>query len=509
MRNLCIGISNLTPGWNVVLEQIGVWYEEIDFDSDLIDSYSCLIINETVSRDIKEVLKEYISSGGSVLETDKADIFYQKKSDRKVDFLLNDSDKALFSGIPFIDLYRKVTLIPNGKYFSGLIDLAEDERAIGFLGLDPDEILSDYKYKRRRFPFKDDMHPDEIVSATDKSKVISLITILLKELHYRNGLPFVNKWSSPSEQPYFAFRIDSDFGDESSIRNLYSIGKQYDIPFTWFLHVEAHEDWLHIFREFEKDEIALHGYEHGTSDSYEHVFNNIEKGHQLLNDTQFDVSGFCAPYGLWNETLADVLTTFDYNYSSEFTAGYDGLPFHPVFENQIHPTLQIPIHPVCTGSLNRRHASINEMEHYFMEVLRTKASKHEPVIFYHHPMQPGAEIWKSIFAKVHELGLTPLSFSQIADFWKKRSNAHIKPRMFDEHILRIESDQPEILFQVSSDHHSFELYQNAAEIPLPVIANKTINNHIEMGTELINELRSGRLKLLKTSILDWKNRRRL
>ena len=50
--------------------------------------------------------------------------------------------------------------------------------------------------------------------------------------------------------------------------------------------MRAHEKWIHHFSSLKKQEIALHGYEHGTSSSYEHIITNIQQGKQIIDDKQ-------------------------------------------------------------------------------------------------------------------------------------------------------------------------------------------------------------------------------
>ena len=270
--------------------------------------------------------------------------------------------------------------------------------------------------------------------------------------------------------------------------------------------MEAHEGWLDRFKSFSVQEIGLHGYEHGTSTSYENAFHNIEKGLQLLRDEGMEPTGFCAPYGIWNQTLDEVLQQFNFGYSSEFTLACDGLPFYP----SEHLPLQIPIHPVCTGSLSRKRAPLGTMKRYFEQVLENKIAGFEPVIFYHHPMQPGLEVWDSIFGKVNDLGLTKLTFRDFAAFWEKRTNAHFEAYVYpgrDQVQLKSTSG---LLIQQSKDHSSFSLNHMSEEI-IHVSEPPTFEygeRYLPSAQE-IESMRSYKLDLLKTSFLDWKNRKRI
>lgn len=513
MKRLCIGIIELTTGWKVLLDQLGVWYDIIEFNPELLNNYSTIILNRPVSEEEEDLLHNYVNEGGSVLETQDGEVFSYARYNvtKKVEHLDNKGTIPFLNHISTLDVFTKAELYNGFDYFDGLIDFERHEKGIVCnLGINPDALMADNTYSRKRFPFKKEKHPDELVSNVSKTALSQLVLSLLKELHLQQKMPFVCKWTSPKKKPVFAFRIDSDFGDRESVTAFSKIGKEHDIPITWFLHVQAHEEWLKTFHDFEGQEIALHGYEHGTSDSYENIFNNIEKGLQLLRDAGFDPKGFCVPYAIWNDPLAEVLQKFEFNYSSEFTVGYDGLPFSPIHQDKELDTLQIPIHPICTGSLHRKKVSEEEMKSYFLNVMNEKLARYEPVVFYHHPMQPGMEIWKDIFAKVKELDLCSLSFEDYASFWKKRTKTNFEAFLDPETSqISFSADSTELLLQVSDSQTSFELV-NQSESKEVQSSGKFTYHPVELTPkEELAQLRSGKLQLMKASLLDRKNRIKL
>src|SRR5690606_24650264 len=116
-------------------------------------------------------------------------------------------------------------------------------------------------------------------------------------------------------------------------------------------------------------------------------------------------AGFCAPYGIWNKALSRALAEMDFEYSSEFTFAYDGFPIQ-IDKNL---PLQIPIHPICPGSLNRHRQTESEINTYFDFIINNKLSRFEPVLLYHHPMQKGIENLEHIFKRVNSENLEKLS----------------------------------------------------------------------------------------------------
>ncbi len=489
MIRLCVGISSLNAAWCSLFDQLGVNIEKIDFSSPLENNYSCLIINSTLNNENKKEIYRYLDegNGGVILCENVRSIFVheQIKSHHPISLPLDYSNA--------IEQYH----LGNGLLFS--------------ISFNPDVEFSCTKYKRKRFPFKKGCHPDEIVSSVNHENLRLTIEILIKKLHFHRNLPYVNKWHSPSRQPFFAFRVDTDYGSQDTIDELYSISSTYQVPITWFLHVKAHEEWMHHFNSLEKQEIALHGYEHGTSSSYEHIMNNIQQGKQIMTDAGLIPEGFCVPYAIWNKSLGDVLATFNFKYSSEFTLGYDTTPFHPIHNEHQHPTLQIPIHPICTGSLNRLNVPESEMGHYFKKVLDTKIKQLQNIIFYHHPMQKGTQLWKSIFEEVNKLRLATLTFTEIANFWAHRKEASLH-LYFDKatSTLTCKENSFNYFLNVSVNFQEYFLLK-ASEVHKPLtdfnsFPSPKISYHTK---EILQELNGNRFKLLKTSIFDWKNRKKL
>jgi hypothetical protein len=488
MTQLCIGITNLSPGWQSILESLGVWFEAVDFTLPLDRHYSAIIVNAPATGLEIRTLQKFQQSGAGLLITKNAGSLFKTTQVKTV----------------------KIPQLPiEYARFTQFVD-EEKQRSI-HLAIHADKKISDHRYERKRFYFKPGLHPDELVSVINKGALLETIEICLRELHLTCGLPFIKKWNSPQIKPVFAFRVDSDFGTKASIGQLYNMAKHHRIPMTWFLHIQAHEGWLKYFHNFENQEIALHGYEHGTSESYEQVLNNIERGKQLLVDAGFTPVGFCVPYGIWNNTLGRVLQKFDFSYTSEFTIGYDAPPFYPIQDQEQLESLQIPIHPICTGSLSRKKASVTQMETYFLEVLHSKVIQNQPVIFYHHPMQPGLEIWNAVFKEVNNLELTKLTFAEFAAFWKLRNSSEFKP-VFDAERKEIHcsSSNPDLLVSISVNRNSHHILKaKKTNEPLTAQTRFEIQETEDRSPEEYAELTEKPLQLIKTSILDWKNRKRL
>ena len=506
-QRLCIGVVQLNEAWKSLLNQCGLWFEEVDFNAPLTNNYSVIIINAKADRKQISLLSDFAEAGGSILEIAPHLFFFSNKSctARNVKTLINDFEHVAFPHINFADLYQKVWLHHDSTLFEGFVHFKESKIGTqAFLGVDIAELLQSTGYSRKRFYSTLGQNPDEIVSKVSKHELAEIFRATLKHLHFTLALPYLEKWTSPTAKPVFCFRVDSDFGDQHSLRELYEVFNKHEISATWFLHVEAHQDYLNLFKDFTAQEIALHGYQHGTSASSSKTKQNIELGLVKLNQAGFQISGFCAPYGIWNEALEAAIKEYGFLYTSEFTYAYDGFPLKST--DQELP-LQIPIHPICTGNLNRRSYSIQDMKEYFEQVLNSKLSRFEPVLFYHHPLQPGLGAIDQILELVNYKGFENLSFHEFSQFWIERDQFTYEAELHNGRINIKESSDPEKLLQVSLDHKSFDLVSTQKDqIDLTKTSKLKYSMPYLPSFEDIDSMRSTDLQLLKTSLLDWKNR---
>lgn len=506
-RSLCIGIYDLSPAWESILDQIGVWYHEITTESDLFSSFSLIIVNQKICTEKIQKLNDYLNQGGNIIFINDDHGFMPNKRLRRkyLKRVYNDLKLYGFYHIPYLDLYTRVKT--NGSaQLSGLIRFNKKSKGhVACIGFDPADLIFRTRYQRKQFLSTDGDEPDEIVNEITKGYLSDLFLQIVKELHFRTGLPLIRKWTSPDIKPVFCFRIDSDYSDKHHIDKLYSKLNKHNIKATWFLHVKAHENWLEHFKEFQNQEIALHGYRHGTSTSESKVTDNINEGLYRLTKLGFDVNGYCAPYGIYNNALKRSLDHFEFKYTSEFTYAYDSFPI----KTQNGP-LQVPIHPICTGSLNRKGYDKKRMLSYFHEVMDRKIENNLPVVFYHHPLQPGSGLFESIFNRVNEEEITNLTFGEYADFWYRRQKCSFKAYVIGNNIQFKNVSDTSQLFELFYQHDDSQLVVSKNSGP-SIIKKRTIEHNLIQANELTakNQGLINKIRLLKTSILDFRNRKRL
>lgn len=510
-RRLCIGVHHLGPDWAMVLDHIGVNFEEIDYSENLPASYSLIILNGFISNEEKRELITYLDEGCALLEVGEHHIFHDKANIqyRSADTLINQSDMPAFAHIPMVDLHDTVMVHKRSTLFEGMIHLSAMEKGyLGFIGANIPALMQDLRYTRKRFYTNAGAFPDEIVSQVSKHDLLELLEIIMKELHFKQSLPFIQKWTSPAQEPVFCFRIDSDFGDRYSIDQLYELMAHHQIPATWFLHIKAHLKWLDRFKDFKGQELALHGFSHGTSNLTRKLRQNISKGLEELSNAGIQVSGYAAPYGITNEAHISVFSDFPaLNYCSDFSFGYDG---HPLNTSLYGMPLQIPIHPICTGSLNRKGYETDQMLAYFSEVFAQKKLRHQPVLFYHHPLQVGLEMWGLFFKKVLDDTYHKMTFDDYAKFWLKRQDCSFECYVQEDALEWDEITDPDQYFQCSYDHRHSDLFtQSMIKAGNAHTISFSSSNAYIPTEEQVKQLRNKDWTHFKTSLLDWKNRIRL
>ena len=65
---LTVGITQLLPEWEIVLQQIGVSFEIISLKEPIsADQFSVVIVTTKGAKNEKDVLLHYLNSGGSIL----------------------------------------------------------------------------------------------------------------------------------------------------------------------------------------------------------------------------------------------------------------------------------------------------------------------------------------------------------------------------------------------------------------------------------------------------------
>ena len=385
---LTIGILKAQPGWQILLEQLGVVFEEIVQPEDIrADNFSAIVVNSRVSLVQNEAIQQYMRDGGAILDCGN--------------YLMGNRGDMARVGVR--------------DYAGGWI---------GVPGTEINAAIIDTHARRRVFYSPGGAKPSEVVSRVSKNEVRKIVENLLRNLHLQRQLPYIHRWYFPYDwETIFCYRIDSDYGNWAQISTLHDIAQNNSIRMTWFLHVEAHEAWLHRFAQFTSQEIGIHCYKHKTYRTYEENWANIAEALFLLNREGIDCRGFASPNGIWNRNLGMAVQAHGFHYSSEFALDYDNLPFHPLLSYRFSSALQVPIHPVSIGNFLRVGAQADDMNKYYENTMDGKLANHEPIIFYHHPTHEFWGVVESIFKNVRDRNLQNLTMGEYSQWWRLRGQA--------------------------------------------------------------------------------------
>ncbi len=419
-QRICIGILSGNPGIEKMLNSIGAAWERCgNVKENWRDNFSAIICDKYVASDMNQ-LENYTKSGGAVL--DLCDVMNQYSIRKKrVTQITVKHDNKFMGDLGNIDIYAEVLKHPKAFTAEKTIWVNSDEiYPYIFCGLPLGNLYMDTGTVQKEFFVNSDEVASEHVSRVSKQKLVHLFMRLLLQLHEMQNIPFVHKWWHPENSDTVClFRIDSDFATRSEVKNLTRFLHNESIPNSWFIHVEAHENWLDQFHNIENCEIAVHGYQHKVYNTSQQNKRNIREAVKRLTSAGFSPSGYASPYGIWNKTVADSLQDFHFRYTSEFSFAYNSLPLF-TSEN----SLQLPVHPICMASLQKAGANETEMACYFSEFAKTQHYFHDPIALYHHPSDNHLDVWKNVFDKIKEnTNIRFMTFLEWALWWHKRESA--------------------------------------------------------------------------------------
>jgi hypothetical protein len=243
----------------------------------------------------------------------------------------------------------------------------------------------------------------------------------LELLQHRRGLPFVRLWNFPNgARSLFCLRIDTDNGSEEQLKELSQVVHRNGISATWFIDAKSHAKSIKSVAELHEQEFGIHCFTHETFPDYERNVQNIRKAQAVLRETKFRLHGFAAPFGTWNNELGRAIVDCGFEYSSEFSYDYDNLPSVPQLQGG-EGALQIPIHPICIGSLKRHSYNSEQMIRYFASVVERKIAVREPIIFYHHPRDMHLNVLEWLFQEMRYEKVPVRTMGEYASWWKMRT----------------------------------------------------------------------------------------
>ncbi len=433
------GISEVTPGWKLILQQIGVPFQPVNINHEITpEEWAVLIISSwNISKNKKNILR-YMEAGGSLLmEADTARQLLDIKVKSITIKYLSSPDTSLFNFISPLDLDKQCKIVSpaqwvenqKGKKTISIKTLGKGTALILPSGLMVS--LLDYSIKRRSFYSEFGQRlPTERVSRISKGGIRNLILSGLKYLFQVRNLPFLHLWYFPQgNRTQFSFRVDTDFSSQKQVEELYKMCRKHNLSATWFVETKSQADWIRYYREMENQEIGYHCYRHRLFPDAEKTREDFQQGMSLMEKEKIRPEGYAAPYGEWYPGLARLVQEYNFKYSSEFGLAYDDFPYYPYVGDSSSSVLQIPIHPISTGSLRRARHSKEDMIDYYSKMIRIKQAVYEPIIFYHHPVHGYFDVFDTVFHIIREQNIPVVSLGDFSKWWEKRTSFDWNPEI--------------------------------------------------------------------------------
>ena len=258
----------------------------------------------------------------------------------------------------------------------------------------------------------------------------------------------------------------------------------------------------------QNQEIGLHCYRHKVFNNFRKNNLNLQKGVSILKKNGIENLGFASPFGVWNTALSDSINKLNFKYSSEFGLDYDNLPFFPIMnKNKFSNVLQIPIHPICVGSLKNSKHNSEKIKKYFENIIKNHTSNNLPIFIYDHPKQFEEKILKWLFNKINELNFPSLTLQDYAEWWKQRLKIKWKAKIKNNKIILDYENWNESVFLKVSKLNMKSIILNKNNLPDIKNFKWEIDNPIQ-SLNNIEELNKINRKIITNNILQfyWKNK---
>ena len=422
---LTIGIVRYEAGWEILFRQIGVNWRTLSASDEINrETFSAIVVNASPTSLQEKLLEEYLVEGGAILALGScAQRLVASKHKTKYFSTLPPSLFGIFAPSTMMDIYSSGVL--DSISYGNTRRLPSIHRVgkgiFAAIPFNVNALVLDTRSKRKNFYFEKDRLPNEIVATVSKGNLRRFITDVLQFLHHEREIPFIHKWYFPeNRETIFTFRVDSDQGSLDEVNSLHELCKNHSIRTMWFIDTKSHEQWLSRFNDFGQQDVGIHCYEHRTFPAEEKNLQNILKALSLMKAQGLHPKGAAAPYGTWNVSMASVFEQIGAGFSSEFGLDYDDLPFFPFADNKFSPVMQLPIHPICVGSMRRTGYSAEEMKKYFRQLIDIKILQREPLCLYHHPTHHHLDLFADIFGYIRSKGIDNYSYPEYASWWRTR-----------------------------------------------------------------------------------------
>lgn len=422
--NILVGIVGNSPGWEILLTQEGVPFARVNSLCSAND-YSVVVAGKGLHSGELDILSAYLSSGGAVLCSTETYAALTSGSVKQVNVpYLWTGNSPDFQDVGIVRLHSSCSLLSDET--SGISSDALVPREYVWkngivlaVPFDAGTLITDTRCNDFSFyaPFR--RLPFERVSVVSKHTVRRLVSRALEFLHHKRTLPYIHTWYYPKGAPsVFSLRIDTDGGTSEEVKSLFVLLHRHHLRASWFLDLETQEALLPFYKTLEGHEVGIHCYHHQRWKDERSFRSDLARACDSLTKYAIVPKSFAAPYGEWHSFISTVLLEAGFEYSSEFSYDYDNLP--SVVAGNL---LQVPIHPICIGSMKRHSYTDDMMKQYFTFVVKQKLATNEPLIFYHHPRDGREGVLEHLLTECKQHALPAMTMGEFARWWKERISA--------------------------------------------------------------------------------------
>jgi peptidoglycan/xylan/chitin deacetylase (PgdA/CDA1 family) len=428
-----IALLNGQQQWRRLLEREGVAFRVLDRTSvGHVPPTGVLIVDGAMDVAGRHLLDACVERGAAVLAgSDAACSLLGKGRIRRtrLAYIVPD-DSTLLAGLGVVDTDTTTTVPVDAQF--GRSDLGRGAVYTGSIGrgqlvvlpFELSVLLSDARSTGRRFTAGHGRQPVETVSTVARGEVRRLVANCLRYLLSRQGLPYVRLSPFPPRlNGLCGLRVDTDAGDDASIGRTLDTLKESGVRASWFINTSRLPDAALLNRLVNAgQDIQLHCFRHRVFRSYSASISDIDVGRRLLADRGINVGGFAAPFGEWHAELQRAIADSGLAFSSEFAYCYDDLPLRPVIDNQVSAALQVPVHPICLGSLARASKVRSDVLTYYETLARHRMARREPCLVYEHPARDdeSALLLRQVLDRVASQCLNWTTLSDYAKWWSSR-----------------------------------------------------------------------------------------
>lgn len=146
-KKINIGITEITPAWEILFEQLGVCYSIINWNNFSDNEYSCIVITSYLYIKQKNIIDQFLQNNGLIIDTTNHFKFEYKTKYKRC---IIDTKGILEKGYSF-DVYSFVRHFKQGdKLFDGAVAFYNyGNGTIASIGFNCEKIISNKSSKRK------------------------------------------------------------------------------------------------------------------------------------------------------------------------------------------------------------------------------------------------------------------------------------------------------------------------------------------------------------------------